>query len=124
MSNGKIDFESFRIASDSFPDIKIDVFQRAVALITREAQVYLAAAAVFKSFELMGRYCFLNRYYHKYSWFKDSSEAVYRFIADHRNLMMRLTFLFFGRNPKALRPYWLIYLLVLLLALFGAVNFW
>lgn len=124
MSDGKIDFAKFQLASTRFPDIKKTVFQKSIVLITTEGQVYLAAAAVFKSYEIMGIYSFLNQYYYRFSWFKNSSEKLYRYVADNRNLLMKLTVLFFGRDPQKLKHFWIIYLLLLLLVLFLAVNFW
>lgn len=122
MSNGKISFLKLQQAGNVFPDIDPLVFKKSVCLIEISGEVHTGAAAVFRSFDIFEKHLYLYSTYQNSRLFRKISEGVYRLIADHRNSLMQLTYILFGRDPLNLKKYWIIYLLLLLAFLLWVMN--
>ena len=110
----KINYKTFQMASQEFPDIPKENFQKAVQLIEPGGAVYGGAAAAYRSLYIINRYTWPYQFYSKSEVFKKINDALYHFVATHRDLFLKITWLFFGKNPKQLKPYWLLYFIMVI----------
>jgi predicted DCC family thiol-disulfide oxidoreductase YuxK len=94
-------------------------FKEAVRLIEPSGTVHSGAGAAFKSWAYrkpVGKK--LLHLYQRSKFFRHSSDRLYQWVADHRNLLFKVTKLCFGSDPKSLKPFWAIYLLLFLYLLY------
>ncbi|MGH8093448.1 MAG: lipase maturation factor family protein [Chthoniobacterales bacterium] len=94
-----VDYEPLQEAAARFPEMPREELQRAVKLIEPDGRVFSGAAAVYRSLGAGGRS--LNRWsYDHVPGFATASEFAYRFIARHRDLAHRVTWLLWGNNVR------------------------
>lgn len=118
-TQGSINYKTYQEVADHFPDIPLKEFKKASRLIEPEGTVYSGPDSAFRVFTYYKKpKRFWHNLYTRNNWFTAISDRVYNFIAKHRKLMFRLTVFFFGKNPQAIKPYWLVAILIVLVLLF------
>mgnify|MGYP006188992721 CR=1 FL=1 len=123
MAKDTLNFCTIEEAKLAFPELEQNQLQKSIHLIEENGEVCFGAKAVFKSFEVMGKNESLIRLYESSPCFRTSCEKIYELVARNRRELLKLTQLLFGKDPKKLKPYWIIYLLLLLALLLSAVYF-
>ncbi len=115
---GRFDYIAYQDLNGRFPDIDIIHFKEAVRLIDTRGQIYSGPEAAYYSLLLMNRWKFLYPAYLKSSLFRRISDYLYQLIANNRSFFFRITKFLWGSNPHKLRPFWAIYLFVILYFIF------
>ncbi|MEX0929750.1 MAG: DCC1-like thiol-disulfide oxidoreductase family protein [Balneolales bacterium] len=121
ITDDNVDFEKFQDALSRFPDIPEKTFEEAVRLIETDGMVYGGAHAVYRSFTYGKRRKWLYFLYKRSKTFARLSESVYHWISGHRSLMYNVTVTLLGKNPMDTKPYWFLYL-CLIVFLSGVLN--
>jgi lipase maturation factor 1 len=94
-----VEYQPLQEAAARFPEVPREEFERAVKFIEPDGQVWSGAAAVYRSLGGGGRP--LNRWsYDHVPGFAAASEFAYRFIAGHRELAHRVTWLLWGDDVR------------------------
>lgn len=114
ISGEAIAFESYETAAARFPDLDLSLFKQASRLIDRDGRIYSGPDSAYYSFKLRAKYSFLHTWYQKYSPFRAFSDWQYQIIASNRNIFFRITKFLFGSDPENIRPFWAVYLFVLI----------
>lgn len=110
----RVDYVPFQQASTWIKDIPPGVFRQAVQFIEPDGTVYGGLDAAYKSFYYLDRpVLFLHQRYETSPGFARVSDHLYGFISARRPLMCRLTRWFFGQNPETLKPYFLVWGMVI-----------
>lgn len=106
-----IRFVPYQEAAAEFPDIKRQHFQEASRLIETDGQIFSGPASAYRSLSYGNRWARkLDVWYRRGHTFARLSDHLYQWIADHRNVLFRLTKFLWGSNPQQPRPFWAIYL--------------
>lgn len=107
----RLHFNPYQEVSGNFPDIPEEHFKAAARLIDTEGKVYNGPDSFYKGlYYTKTENTFWHDRYHKSAWFRKLSDRFYIWIAANRPFLYRLTHFFFGKNPRQLKPYWLMYL--------------
>ncbi len=123
-TQGKLVFQTFQEAAQNFPDIPLKEFKKASRLIETDGSIYSGPDSAYRSFVYFeNKITRWHLWYKKYKWFRDLSDHTYNFIAKNRALMFRLTKIFFGNDPENLKPYWIVYLSLLVVFIFVFLKF-
>ncbi|MBA3542898.1 MAG: lipase maturation factor family protein, partial [Chthoniobacterales bacterium] len=94
-----VEYRPLQQAAARFPEVPREEFERAVKLIEPDGGVWSGAAAVYRSLGAGGRG--LNRWsYEHVPGFAAFSELAYRFIAGHRELAGRVTWLLWRNDVR------------------------
>jgi lipase maturation factor 1 len=104
------DFLPFQEAAPRFPEIPIEAFRRAVHLVLPDGTVSSGAEAVFRTLALGPRGGWGLRAYRLVPGLAALTEAIYAWIAGHRNFAAAATTLLWGKDPAPathLRSRWL-----------------
>jgi predicted DCC family thiol-disulfide oxidoreductase YuxK len=115
-TQGIIQFSTYQEVASEFPDIPLKEFKKASRLIEPDGKIYSGPDSAYRSMWHAGNK-FQHRLYRKKYWFRNFSDHAYNHIAKNRSFYFKVTKLFFGDNPLQLKPYWLIYLIVIILIL-------
>lgn len=115
-TKGKIRFETYQDFAHEFPDIPLKEFKKASRLIEKDGHIYSGPDSAYRSIWHAGDRKW-HEFYKKYSWFRWLSDHGYNHVAKNRHFYFRLTKLLFGKEPLKLKPYWILYLLVIVLIL-------
>lgn len=100
-SGDRLDYAPYQEASSRFPEIPVEEFRRAVALVRPSGEVLFGAAAVVAArAEVPGRGSW-SWVYHRVPGARAVMELGYRFIANHRDAAFRVTRLFGGKGSGA-----------------------
>lgn len=113
-TKGKVDFTPYQEAQIQFSDIDVIHFKQASRLIDKDGKIYSGPHSAYKSLTYAGRLGFLNNWYENYSLFTNLSDGLYDIITRNRGVFFRITKLFFGADPKEVRPFWIIYLAIIM----------
>ncbi|MDX1761287.1 MAG: DCC1-like thiol-disulfide oxidoreductase family protein [Christiangramia sp.] len=116
-TEGKVDFETYQEKASDFPDIPLKEFKKASRLIESDGKVYSGPDSAYRSLWHADRKTY-HEWYKKYDWFESISDYGYNHIAKNRHFYFQVTKLFFGDDPLKLKPYWLIYLLIIFSIIF------
>jgi predicted DCC family thiol-disulfide oxidoreductase YuxK len=111
-----IEYKTFQTAAQDFPDINKRAFLVASHFIETDGGVYKGARSAYRSLYHVNRFKFLDRLYQQQEWFRKMSDMVYRLISHNRSSFFRITKFLYGSDPLSLKPFWVIYLLVLIYA--------
>ena len=114
----KIYYEPYQEAAPTFPDIDEKHFKKASRLIETDGSIYSGPRSAYRTFTYGSSWAFLDRWYEKYSWFEKLSDALYVRIERNRSFLFKVTKFLFGSNPLEIRPFWAIYLAILLYILY------
>ena len=94
-----VDYISSREVAEQFPEIPHEHYQRAVQLVNPDGKVFCGAEAVFRAFAHNARRRWALGLYQRLPGFAQVTEALYRFIAGHRQFFSALTRWGWGRQP-------------------------
>lgn len=104
-----VEFDTYQNVASRFKDLPESDFKKAVHLVDTNGRIYRGAAAAFHSIALNKKMSWLDKLYQKSALFRQISENVYKWIADHRPFMYQLSVKLFGKNPARMKPYWMYY---------------
>jgi predicted DCC family thiol-disulfide oxidoreductase YuxK len=124
---GKVDYVKYQQAAQQFPEIPIERFQRAVALIEPDGEVLFAAGAVYRSLAYRDSRKWLAWSYDHIPGFAAISEGAYKFIARNRGLGSTVTRLLWGKDVRPPTYFWARRWFVRMLGLIyliAFVSFW
>ena len=105
-----IEFIPYQEGAKRFPDIDENLFRQASRLIDSDGLIYSGPDSAYRSVYLAGKYKMLHRWYSGSSPFRSLSDSLYNIIAQRRNIMFRLTKAMWGSDPLNPKPFWVIYL--------------
>jgi lipase maturation factor 1 len=94
----KLDFAAFQDVWEQYPHIPRDNFSGAVHLIMPDGMAYSGAEAVFAISQAAGRPNLLLWLYRHFPVIAPTAEAVYKFVARHRDLCYKTTAILWGPN--------------------------
>ena len=100
-----VDYEEFQTAAARFPTIQRSRFRRALQLILADGEVFEGAEAVFRTLALAPGRPHQRRwlaFYQSVPGARPVFECGYRWIADHRPLLTRISQFFLGPSRDAL----------------------
>src|SRR5256886_7165090 len=103
---GKVDYVTYQQAAHQFPEIPIEQFQRAVALVEPDGEIFFAAEAVYRSLQHRPSRKWLAWSYDHFPGFAPISETAYKFIARHRGLASTITRLLWGKDVRPPTYFW------------------
>jgi predicted DCC family thiol-disulfide oxidoreductase YuxK len=97
-SGDRLDYSPYQDVAARFPEIPVEEFQRAVALVRPSGEILFGAAAVVAARAEVPGHSFLSRVYRQVPGARSVMDFFYRLIANHRNAAFRVTRLFWGRG--------------------------
>jgi predicted DCC family thiol-disulfide oxidoreductase YuxK len=97
---GEVDYVTYQEATNRFPEIPIEQFKRAVALIEPNGKAFFAAEAVYRSLRYRSSRRCLAWSYERVPGFAAASELAYKFIARHRGAGSAVTRLLWGDDVR------------------------
>jgi predicted DCC family thiol-disulfide oxidoreductase YuxK len=103
---GKVDYATYQEAAARFPEIPVEQFKRAVALIEANGEAYFAAEAVYRSLRYRSLRKWLAWSYDHVPGFAAISETAYKFIAHNRNVGSTVTRLLWGKDVRPPTYFW------------------
>jgi predicted DCC family thiol-disulfide oxidoreductase YuxK len=103
---GKVDYVTYQQAAHRFPEIPIEQFKRAVALVEPDGKTFFAAEAVYRSLRYRCSRKWLAWSYDHIPGFAPISETAYKFIARHRSLASTITRLLWGNDVRPPTYFW------------------
>ncbi len=103
---GEVDYATYQEAAHQFPEIPIEQFKRAVALIEPDGKTFFAAEAVYRSLRYRSSRKWLTWSYDHIPGFAAVSETAYKFIARHRGLGSTVTRLLWGKDVRPPTYFW------------------
>jgi predicted DCC family thiol-disulfide oxidoreductase YuxK len=103
---GAVEYATCQEAAARFPEIPVDEFQRAVALIEPGGEAFFAAEAVYRSLAYRCSRVWLMRSYDHVPGFAAVSETGYSFIANHRKFASAVTRLLSGKDVRPPTYHW------------------
>src|SRR5581483_1314486 len=106
ITDGKVDYVTYQEAAARFPEIPIEQFQRAVAFIGPDGEVFFAAEAVYRSLGYRSSRKWLAWSYNHAPGFAGISDAAYKFIARYRSLGSIFTRLLWGKDVRPPTYFW------------------
>jgi len=110
----KVQFEPYQNGIGQFQDLDPQIFKEASRLIEEDGHIYSGPDSTYRSLYLAGKYSWLHKSYQRNVLFRNFSDRLYQWIATNRGFCFRITKLLFGSDPMNLRPFWAIYLFVIL----------
>jgi len=114
LTKDRVRFRTYQEIASEFPDIPIKEFKKASRFIDLNGTIFSGPDSAYKSYTYSNKSLPWHRWYHSSTVFRWLSDHGYNFIAKHRPLFYKITILFFGKNPKSIKPYWFIYTLIFL----------
>src|SRR5436190_2254198 len=106
ITGGKVDYATYQDAAHRFPEIPVEQFKRAVALIEPDGEAFFAAEAVHRSLGYRSSRKWLAWSYDHIPGFAAISETAYKFIARHRSLGSAVTRLLWGKDIRPPIYFW------------------
>ena len=97
---GKVEYATYQQAAHQFPEIPVEQFKRAMALIEPGGETFFAAEAVYRSLRYRSSRRWLAWSYDHVPGFAVISEIAYKFIARHRGLGSTFTRLLWGKDVR------------------------
>src|SRR5438045_5294 len=103
---GKVEYATYQQAAHQFPEIPVEQFNRAMALIEPGGETFFAAEAVYRSLRYRSSRRWLAWSYDHVPGFAVISEIAYKFIARHRGLGSTFTRLLWGKDVRPPIYFW------------------
>src|SRR5438128_3650812 len=103
---GEVDYATYQEAAHQFPEIPIEQFKRAVALIEPDGKTLFAAEAVDSSLRYRSSRKWLTWSYDHIPGFAAVSETAYKFTARHLGLGSTVTRLLWGKDVRPPTYFW------------------
>ncbi len=119
-----IEYRPYQEVAENFSDIPPIHFKEAVRFIDLDGSILSGPEAAYIAYVKANKLTYLHQWYRKGGWFMKLSDVAYMWVADHRNFLSTISIYLFGKNPANPKPYWKVYLLLLLLLLFSLTYFW
>ncbi|HRX86168.1 MAG TPA: lipase maturation factor family protein [Phycisphaerae bacterium] len=91
ITQGRVDYAPSQEAADQYPQVPREQFGRSVVLIQPDGSFCVGAEAVFRSLAVVPHRGWAWWMYRRVPGVAPVSEAAYRFVASHRNLMAWIT---------------------------------
>ena len=113
-TRGKIIYKTYQQIASEFPDIPLKEFKKASRLIETDGKVYAGPDSAYRSLWHTNRKSY-HQLYSRSKFFQTLSDHGYNHIAKNRHFYFQVTKYLFGDDPQKLKPYWLLYLVGLLL---------
>ncbi|GEQ87140.1 hypothetical protein ULMS_26480 [Patiriisocius marinistellae] len=113
-----INYIPYQQIAHKFKDIPLKEFKKASRFIDTDGFIYSGPDSAYKTLSFKNGKSHLHNWYHKYKWFTWLSDFGYNTIAKNRSFMFKLSKAFFGSNPKSFKPYWILYLLIIIVFIF------
>lgn len=116
----KVLYRPYQLAAEDYPDIPTRHFTEASRLIETDGRIFSGPHSAYRTLTYGSKWAFLNRWYENNTGFRKFSDRLYQFIANHRPAMFRITKFLWGSNPREVRPFWFIYLvLIVYISIYG-----
>lgn len=122
MTGDDVQYAPYQEVSIRFASLMDADFRRAAYLIEPDGRAFRGMAAAYRTLAYGKRWTWLFRWYEKSKGFRALSDRLYRWIARHRPALFRLTKAAFGKNPRQLQPYWLFYLIGLIVLVSALIR--
>jgi predicted DCC family thiol-disulfide oxidoreductase YuxK len=106
ITDSEVDYAPYQEIGERFPEIPRKQFQRSVVYIERNGQVFLAAAAVYRSLRCSRSKKWLWWSYQHVPGFAAVSELAYRVIAENRPFASAMTRLLWGKDVRPPTYFW------------------
>ena len=106
ITSGKVDYATYQEGAHQFPEIPVEQFKRAMALIEPNGETFLAAEAVYRSLRCRPSRRWLAWSYDHVPGFAAISEIAYKFIARHRGFGSTLTRILWGNDVRLPTYFW------------------
>lgn len=120
MTGSKVEYHPYQEVASEIKDIDVIHFKRASRLIEPSGLVFSGPRSAYRTFTYgNSSWAFLDKWYASKKWFSSLSDWGYDKVANNRNFFFKLTKAFFGSNPNEVRPFWVIYLFVLLYLIYS-----
>jgi predicted DCC family thiol-disulfide oxidoreductase YuxK len=87
---GRVDFQPWQAVARAYPEIPVADFQRGVQFIAPDGQVWNNAAAALHALAMRPRWGWVLGAYDRVPGVAPLTEALYRFVANHRPFFSRL----------------------------------
>lgn len=110
----KIGYDAYQDCAHYFKDIDVKHFKQASRLIEKDGTIYSGPRSAYRTFTYGSKWAFLDSWYVKYTWFEKLSDGLYNWVANNRSMMFKITKALFGTNPEEPRPFWVVYLMIVL----------
>ena len=117
----KVGYDPYQECSNHFKDIDIKHFKEASRLIETDGTIYNGPRSAYRTFTYGSKWGFLDSWYEKYSWFEKLSDVLYNWVAKNRSLMFKITKAMFGSDPDQVRPFWVVYIMIVLYLIYTFV---
>jgi len=113
-TGNQIDYRTYQDIANLFPDIPLKEFKKASRLIEVDGSVYSGPDSLYQSLEFVDANSIpWHKFYKNYKRFTKLSDHGYNYITKNRPFLFKLIKAMFGDRPEKLKPYWLLYLLIL-----------
>src|SRR5712664_2316721 len=106
ITEGMVDYATYQEAAHRFPEVPVEQFRRAVALIEPDGETFFAAEAVYRSLGYRPSRKWLAWSYDYTPGFAAISETAYKSIARHRGLGSTVTRLLWGKDVRPPTYFW------------------
>ena len=106
ITGGEVEYAPYQEIAERFPEIPPEQFQRSVVYIDRNGQVFVAAAAVYRSLRCCRSKKWLWWSYQHVPGFAAVSELAYRVIAENRPFASAMTRLLWGKDVRPPTYFW------------------
>lgn len=97
-SGDRLDYAPYQAAAVRFPEIPVEEFRRAVALVLPSGEALFGAAAVVAARAEVPGHSFWSRVYRGVPGARFVMDVFYRLVANNRDAAFRVTRLFWGRG--------------------------
>ena len=118
-----VEYRPYQEAASDFSDIGEQHFKEASRLIETDGTVYSGPRSAYRTFTYGSKWAFLDKWYARKKWFRSLSDKLYHWVAKNRGLMFRITKFMFGSDPDQVRPFWVIYLALVLFFVYSVFSF-
>ena len=83
----RVEYAPYQSLGNQFPQISLDQFERSVQLVKPDGEITEGAKAVLETLAYNPSLAWLLRTYQNFPLFAKAAEAIYSFIAKHRNTL-------------------------------------
>lgn len=119
-TGSKVVYEPYQTAAERFLDIDVVHFKQASRLIEADGSIFSGPRSAYRTFTYGGKWAFLDKWYVEKKWFQSLSDISYAWIERNRNFLFKVTKALFGSDPHEVRPFWMIYLGIVLYFMYMA----
>jgi len=120
----EVDYKTLQDVAAEFPEIPLKEFKKASRFIDTDGQIYSGPDSAF-----MSMWYFKTPQKHWHRWYMSSElfqslcDHGYNFVAKNRPLMMKITLAFWGKNPIKRKPFWMLWLMGLVVFVIGLIGY-